>query len=1637
MAAYRWSVRNIKVGALLVALALLCGLVVLASSAGASDQLEDAGMLEAPISGAAIEAGADPVELPETDPSTVSDMETESMGRGEAEAVFEGVFGDSVEASAEFFAELEVEEFRSDFVALTVPPEPGATPGLISSRLPLRAVDESGEKELVDLDLQQASGHFEPGNPLVEVEIPSELGDGITLPESGIRIELPSAPETRTASTSGDASAFFPNVDIDTDLVVSAAPTGLETYSHLRSPDAPTQQTFHLGLPAGDQLEARPDGGAEVVGPNGETTLRVRPPSAIDAAGQPNPVTLEVDGDNLVLSVRPSPDALYPILVDPLFESYTWGNGQGTSAGWSQASNPGFSASWTMAGADVWSNEGPTSSGNQGFIHYYVPRYWSDVQSRGVTPTTFIRTMDLSNLYYTIYQNSPFRNHPFLHSGLWDEVNNVFVSYYSRDASQGALNNPSWIYHYENQANNVNVKHGGFGLATLETFNGSRRDVTVGQATIEVTDNDFPSWAELDDQLPGWFNANASKPIYYRINDNGLGVYQLRLKYAAAEGGRGEKITNQGCTGSAVSPCPYSLSETSKTFLWDPTRIAQGENDVESYGIDPVGHSTFGGNIRIRIDRRAPELGLSGTLTEQATVGTKLAQYGLSLKASDGDDATAAAVTPFGSKGTAPGQLERPQGVAVDTEGNVWVSDRVRNRIIAFDKSGKFLREIGVGGTADGQIKDPRSLAVAPNGNIWVAEVGNKRLQQFTPTGTFVSKITKTEFSEPWGIAVSPDGKIWVADSGSQKVFQFKADGTYIQNRNTTQIVPGGGVPYGIDTDAYGNAWIAMQSTNKVAEVDSNLNTIFSFGSQGSGPGQLNLPNDVAVSDSGNILVTDDLNSRVQVFKPDGSFLRQFGSAGAANSQFNQPRGIDVGPGNTAVIADASNSRVSRWEHADQAPQSGAAKLQIKVDGTTVVTKEPGCPVKNCAISDSWMLNADNYAVGPHKVDVVVTDGVGLQGTKSLNVETHGDLQPPAIGLTGSMTEQTSLGTTRPSYRLIVKANDPGTAEERKSGVVSTSISVDGKVVDSSAPGCATEACSITREWTLNSDSYAVGSHAVQVVAKDGAGRQTTKTLTINIARDTTAPTISYLAELYNAPSGWVEQIEYPYFAVVEDAKGYGVTSTQLKIDGAVVRSESASCPSGGCTQLFGMNNTLNMVNYAGGAHPAELIATDGAGNARIRKWTINVVPKGQVPPTEAEDTLEALEAITEEEIVAPQSPTEPYYPGPENDSELKEDASGFHTVGAPAETVIGDEPEDGFTVNTADGPMSVEPVGTSQAASPVETTSDIATIASNTGSAVDTIIRPVYDGSMMFQSIRAPSGGDEFSWRVNLRPGQTLKSEGDRTVMVYSSFGTPHFAINVMQAHDAIGSNVPTTLSVTQPNVITLKVLHKAGNPAVGNAPFVYPVIAGSGWEGGIAVHKVVGPPPTEGYWESDTLEVGAPEPVPPAESSEPVATASSTGEQRKQYIRVRCAHYSVYEPTHQGNSECGNPFTGDRGEAVIWNMAIRGSFFYRPGVQVKQKGAVACDQAAYDVSLAWFWYVKPAYECHYGPKTTDGNGGAEASAGHYLRAQAHWELTHRAKCEAGVDCGGTPNPLIVEDRATELRLWPSGSVEKFTFEG
>lgn len=108
----------------------------------------------------------------------------------------------------------------------------------------------------------------------------------------------------------------------------------------------------------------------------------------------------------------------------------------------------------------------------------------------------------------------------------------------------------------------------------------------------------------------------------------------------------------------------------------------------------------------------------------------------------------------------------------------------------------------------------------------------------------------------------------------------------------------------------------------------------------------------------------------------------------------------------------------------------------------------------------------------------------------------------------------------------------------------------------------------------------------------------------------------------------------------------------------------------------------------------------------------------------------------------------------------------------------------------------------------------------------------PVYDGAMSFPAIAGPLDPEDYSWEVSLDDGQALRSVDELHAEVYYvDGGHVAFEIKVTSAHDANGVNVPTSLSITDPNVITLTVHHSAGNPLAEGVPFTYPVVPGAGW--------------------------------------------------------------------------------------------------------------------------------------------------------------------------------------------------------------
>ncbi len=1493
---------------LLLLLSVFGGLAV-ADEADPSPSETGAGFLptgvDSPDELAPLTENAEPIETAlATDPEAAEELPHTDLARAEAEELLRRVFGKGLEGASDFYDSLNVEAFRSDYVAVVAPKDGGDDPGLLSSLLPLRNTDESGANAVIDLDLERTQGGLQPENPLVDVTIPGELSEGIDFPEAGVRIDVATGETDRGASEVGDASAFFPNVRPDSDLVVSAIPTGVETYTHLRSPEAPRTETFDLQIENG-QLRATAAGGAEVVGPDGGVRLAVSPPSAVDAEGDPVPVGLEVAGNSIVVTADPPADAAYPILVDPVFENYNFSTGSSTGlSDWSPASNSGFRTvwNWPQWGMNAVADPGATSPGNQAMWNYYVPRYWSDIQAGLPMPTTYIERMNLWNLEYRIPDEAkPNAAYPFMQMGLWSDTYQQFVAYGYRDGTQGELTDDSYTYKMVNPNQNSDVKRGGFAIANWNSSNPPLRYVNVGQAWVEITDKDVPAFGEIG-TVPEWVNTKAGTAINFKVTDPGIGIHNLRLEYPRATGGSSQPITGLGCTGNTGNPCPRTVSKATKPIPYYPDLMPQGEDWAKVYGVDGVGHWSEAATTRIKVDHTAPALTLSGNLTEQATVGTKLPEYTLNYAGTDGDDAAAAASSPVLGKGTGAGsgQMQRPMDVAVDASGNVFVVDRENNRVEKFDPSGNLLSEFD--GTLGGGSKfsDPRGIAITAAGNIWVTEVGAKRLQEFNSKGEFIRKFTYEgeilgtgKFVEPVGVAAGPNETLWVTDIGSHRVYRFKETGTYLGGVSGLPLLVTMNLPTGVDVDAFGNAWIAEQNADKIYEFDSTGKYLFSLGGPGSESGQFNDPNGIAITASGNVLVADANNNRLQEFETDGSFLRKFASTGTGNDQLTEPRGIAIGPGNSAYIADAGNHRIAKWTHVDQDPQSGVAELLVKVDGVTALTKEPGCATKNCTLSGSWALKADNYAVGPHKVEVIATDGVGLATTKTLNVETHGDLLAPSVVLSGTMTEQATLGTTRPSYKLTLAATDPGSAEERKSGVASTSIKVDGVSVDSSAPGCPGGGCSITREWTINSSSYSVGTHLVEAKATDAAGRTTTKTLSVKIERDTTPPALTVSGTLPEAPEGWVEQITRNAVTEATDEGGYGVRQIRISIDGELVgMTLEQSCAAGGCPRS--KTFLVDISQFNGGAHEAVITAEDLAGNVRKKTWTVNVDPEGNISASEAEDTLEALEDTTDADYLEPSAndDVEGTVQGLEvqeaaEGEEISEEAYGFTVSGSGAPVGISTNPKTGFGVGippesglqpaceqTEAGPpyptpqeeeeraeaptedcasgtpsgepetelVTVAPSTTAEAAHEVVlSASETAAISTNYRNQVDLLTLPLYDGGMTIATIRDEEAPTEYSWQVHLEPDQKLTLLDLQHAAVYYDAGPAAFSITATLAHDAIGTNIPTSLSVSG-NVLTLTVNHRALGP--NGQPFVYPVVAGAGWEGGFQTAQIEMPP-------------------------------------------------------------------------------------------------------------------------------------------------------------------------------------------------
>ena len=133
---------------------------------------------------------------------------------------------------------------------------------------------------------------------------------------------------------------------------------------------------------------------------------------------------------------------------------------------------------------------------------------------------------------------------------------------------------------------------------------------------------------------------------------------------------------------------------------------------------------------------------------------------------------------------TTPGDFGAPQGVAVDQDGNVYVTDTMNNRVEIFDADGNFLSTFGKAGDGPGYFARPKGIAVDSDGHIWVADQMQDRLQVFNREGQLLTYVGQGhgdlpgQFKSLTGVAIDKQNRVFTTEQepGRLQVFRYVTD---------------------------------------------------------------------------------------------------------------------------------------------------------------------------------------------------------------------------------------------------------------------------------------------------------------------------------------------------------------------------------------------------------------------------------------------------------------------------------------------------------------------------------------------------------------------------------------------------------------------------------------------------------------------------------------------------------------------------------------------------------------------------------------------------------------------------------------------------------------------------------------------
>lgn len=269
--------------------------------------------------------------------------------------------------------------------------------------------------------------------------------------------------------------------------------------------------------------------------------------------------------------------------------------------------------------------------------------------------------------------------------------------------------------------------------------------------------------------------------------------------------------------------------------------------------------------------------------------------------------------------------INTAQGVAVDTDGSILVTEREGYRLIKLDAQGNQVWTVGEAGVWGDDNEHfgaywggvQGSPAIDAYHKIYVADSPNNKIKIYNSNGTHYSTFgswgqSNDQFDYPTFVSISPvNGDIYVADSYNHRVQVFSANFVYKATLGYTGESGSDNehfsFPQGIAIDQSGNIFIGDHLNNRVQKcfiTESGYTCDTLIGETGVNDGEFGhiAPRGIEIDNQGRVYVADDWNGRVQIFDENGAFLTSV--EGGWNKPFATIEGIAVNESGEIFIAD-------------------------------------------------------------------------------------------------------------------------------------------------------------------------------------------------------------------------------------------------------------------------------------------------------------------------------------------------------------------------------------------------------------------------------------------------------------------------------------------------------------------------------------------------------------------------------------------------------------------------------------------------------------------------------------------------------------------------------------------------------------